>query len=69
MENAEFEKRLKELNLSKKDFTHIVNIPYQTLMNWKLKGKTPAWTGPLLFYYEKSRSFDIIMDSIKKFTT
>ncbi|WP_274542464.1 hypothetical protein [Campylobacter jejuni] len=41
MENIKFEKKLQELELTKKDFTKIIGMPYQTLMNWKSKGETP----------------------------
>lgn len=68
MTNANFESELARLKLSKKDFTQIVGMPYQTLMNWKAKDETPAWVEPFLRFYEKSVAFDELLTMIKKFS-
>lgn len=67
MTNTDFEKELVRLKLSKKDFTQIVGMPYQTLMNWKGKDETPAWVEPFLRFYEKSVAFDELLRVIEKF--
>lgn len=67
MTNTDFEKELVRLKLSKKDFTQIVGMPYQTLMNWKGKNETPAWVEPFLRFYEKSVAFDELLRVIEKF--
>lgn len=67
MTNTDFEKELVRLKLSKKDFTQIVGMPYQTLMNWKGKNETPAWVEPFLRFYEKSVAFDELLRVIERF--
>lgn len=67
MTNTKFESELMRLKLSKKDFTLIVGMPYQTLMNWKQKDETPAWVEPFLRFYEKSVAFDELLMIIEKF--
>ena len=67
MTNVNFENKLNELNLSKKEFVQIVGMPYQTLMNWKQKDETPYWVEPFLFYYEKGKTLDELLDLIEKY--
>ena len=67
MTNVNFENKLNELNLSKKEFVQIVGMPYQTLMNWKQKDETPAWVEPFLFYYEKGKTLDELLNLIEKY--
>ena len=67
MTNIEFEFKLNELNLSKKEFVDIVGMPYQTLMNWKQKDETPYWVEPFLFYYKKGKTLDELLAIIKKY--
>ena len=68
MTNTSFEKRIAELNLSKKEFVELVGMPYQTLMNWKQKDETPYWVEPFLYHYEKGKKLDEILTIIKKYT-
>ncbi|CAD7289562.1 hypothetical protein LMG7974_01639 [Campylobacter majalis] len=68
MSNLEFENRLNELNLSKKEFALLVQMPYQTMMNWKQNNKTPHWVEPFLNHYEKSKTLDEILGLMAKFT-
>ena len=67
MTNVNFENKLNELNLSKKEFVQIVGMPYQTLMNWKQKDETPYWVEPFLFYYEKGKTLDELLNLIEKY--
>lgn len=67
MTNTNFEKRIAELNLSKKEFVELVGMPYQTLMNWKQKDETPYWVEPFLYHYEKGKSLDDLLNIIKKY--
>ncbi|MCK9329077.1 MAG: hypothetical protein M0Q94_04300 [Candidatus Cloacimonetes bacterium] len=57
--------RLKELNISQKEFSFLSKTPYSTLNNWGFckDDKTipvPNWVEPFLEYYEKASRFDII---------
>lgn len=67
MNNIEFEQKLEQLGLSKKDFTTIIGMPYQTLMNWKQKNETPAWVKSWLDNYAKAKILENIADSIKPY--
>ncbi len=70
MERDDFYKRLKELNLNKKDFAQISEIPYSTVNNWGTKGSTnklipvPNWVRPFLDYYEKAKKLEYVMEEI-----
>ena len=63
MTKEEFNAKLKELNLSIKDFSQIADIPYSTINNWGFTkdDKTipvPKWVNPFLEHYEKSKKYD-----------
>ena len=71
MTKEEFNTRLKELNLSIKDFSIIADIPYSTINNWGFTkdDKTipvPKWVVPFLEHYEKSKKYDYLMNEILK---
>ncbi|MDR0666697.1 MAG: hypothetical protein LBF71_04710 [Campylobacteraceae bacterium] len=64
MAYSEFCEKLKELNLSKRDFAGIANISYNTVANWSYK-PMPAWVANFLKYYEDAQKFYIIQRTIK----
>ena len=69
MTKEEFIKRLKELNISQKEFSSIAKVPYSTINNWGFckNNKTipvPSWVGPFLGYYEKAKKFDYIKNEV-----
>ena len=71
MTKEEFNARLKELNISIKDFSIIADVPYSTINNWGFTKdeKTipvPKWVTPFLEHYEKSRKYDYLMSEITK---
>lgn len=63
---AEFDKRLKEVSLSKKEFAKLVSMQYESVVNWKRAGKIPDWVKSWLYYYEKSKILDTLITSIEK---
>ncbi|WP_300446157.1 hypothetical protein [Helicobacter typhlonius] len=67
MQNTEFEQKLEQLGLSKKEFTAIVGMPYQTLMNWKQKEQTPIWVDSWLENYAKAKTLDNVAKAIKPY--
>lgn len=67
MKNTEFEQKLEQLGLSKKEFTTIVGMPYQTLMNWKQKEQTPVWVDSWLENYAKAKALDNVLKAIKPY--
>ena len=71
MTKEEFNSKLKELNLSIKDFSQIADIPYSTINNWGFTkdDKTipvPKWVNPFLEHYEKSKKYDYLMGEVFK---
>lgn len=44
-----FSDKLKELQLSRDDFSKIVGMSYNSVANWKSK-EIPAWVEPFLYY-------------------
>ena len=71
MTKEEFNTRLKELNLSIKDFSIIADIPYSTINNWGFKTNdkiipVPKWIKPFLEHYEKSKKYDYLMKEISE---
>lgn len=64
--------RLKELNISIKDFSIIAVVPYSTINHWGFKTNDkiisiPKWITLFLEHYEKSRKYDYLMKEITKF--
>lgn len=71
MTKEEFNARLKELNISQKDFSSIADVPYSTINNWGFKVNekvipVPRWVAPFLDYFEKSRKYDYLLKEILK---
>lgn len=69
MNKEEFIKKLKELNLTIKDFSQISNISYSTISNWGYSSNekvipVPNWVEPFLINYEKARKYDYLSKEI-----
>ncbi|EOI8604816.1 hypothetical protein ACMXDT_001611, partial [Campylobacter jejuni] len=62
---ATFEKKLNELNLTKKEFAKMVGAVYNSVINWNVKGETPKWVDSWICNYEKARSFDIMKSHLQ----
>lgn len=60
MDNEIFENKLKELGLSKRDFSNLTKLNYVSVAGWKQKGKTPEWVESYLELYDKARKYDEI---------
>lgn len=67
MNIKEFEKKLKECGLNKKEFAENVGMPYQTMMNWNKTDETPYWVEPFLENYIKAKNFDTVVDTVEPF--
>ena len=69
MTKEEFNKKLQGLNINKKEFAYICQVPYPTIINWGItkKGKQlpiPPWVESYLNYYEKSKKFDYLINEV-----
>ncbi|EAJ9113682.1 hypothetical protein FWZ85_01240 [Campylobacter jejuni] len=67
MDIETFEKKLNELELTKKEFANMVGAVYNGVVNWNAKGETPKWVDSWLINYEKAKVLDEISKSIKPF--
>ncbi|PAF50149.1 hypothetical protein BKH43_05945 [Helicobacter sp. 13S00401-1] len=67
MSNEDFEKKLNELGLNKKDFSRISGAAYQTITNWRQKEGIPAWVRPFLNYYEQAKEFQNMLSVMEKY--
>lgn len=66
MNYDEFSQKLKNLNLSKDEFSKLVGMSYNSVANWSKK-EIPAWVEPFLFYYEKGKTLDELLNLIEKY--
>lgn len=69
MTKEQFIVRLKELEISKQEFSQICKVPYSTINNWGVirDGKPlviPNWVEPFLDYYEKAKKLEYVMSEI-----
>ncbi|EJG9584726.1 hypothetical protein AB0Q24_001894, partial [Campylobacter jejuni] len=55
MDIETFEKKLNELELTKKEFANMVGAVYNGVINWNTKGETPKWVDSWLINYEKAK--------------
>ena len=67
MDILQFEKKLEDIKLSKKDFAISTNLPYQTVMNWKRNNSVPVWVDSWLHNYVKAKDLDNIVETVKPY--
>jgi len=66
MTNEEFEKVLKEIELTKKEFARLVDVSYGGVVNWGRATQTvPNWVESWLELYRKNKKFEQLKKSIK----
>ena len=66
MTNEEFEKILKTIGLTKKEFARLVDVSYGGVVNWGRESQTvPNWVESWLELYAKNKKFEILKQSIK----
>lgn len=61
MKIESFEKRLTELNITKKEFANLVGAVYNGVVNWNTKGETPKWVDSWLENYAKANKYDFLI--------
>ncbi len=67
MSNEEFEKLLKEAELTKKEFSKLVKMSYGGVVNWGREQQTlPNWVESWVDLYIKNRKFENLKRSIKQ---
>lgn len=66
MTKIELNKLLSDANLSKKEFSNLVELSSVTVNGWGGNNKPiPAWVSSWLENYIKSKKFDLIVSNIK----
>ena len=59
MDKKEFNILLKKAGLTKKEFSNISNVPYNTIAGWgSHKKPVPTWVKPFLENYIKAKRFE-----------
>lgn len=67
MTNEEFEKVLKTVGLTKKEFSRLVEMSYGGVVNWGRANQTiPSWVDSWLELYSKNKKFENLKRSIKE---
>jgi len=67
MTNEDFEKILKELGLTKKEFSRQVDVSYGGVVNWGRATQTiPNWVESWLTLYKEKKKFENLKKSIKE---
>ncbi len=64
MNYKEFEEILKNININKKEFSELTELPYQTVMNWSKSKKTPKWVKSWLNNYIEAKSYSDVKDKV-----
>lgn len=67
MDIENFEKKLAELNLTKKEFANLVGAVYNGVVNWNTKGETPKWVDSWLENYAKAKTLDDVAKALKPY--
>lgn len=67
MDMENFEKKLAELNLTKKEFANLVGAVYNGVVNWNTKGETPKWVDSWLENYAKAKTLDDVAKALKPY--
>ncbi|MDR1460447.1 MAG: hypothetical protein LBI78_02245 [Campylobacteraceae bacterium] len=65
MTNKEFAKRLKEVNLTRKEFAMQVDYAYQAVLNWS-NHPIPGWVDSWLNHYELARKYIKLIEDLRE---
>jgi len=65
MKKQEFDKLLKDINLTRKEFANLTKLSYGAVSNWNDEKKpVPGWVKSWLENYIKSKSYEDIKDKV-----
>lgn len=67
MTKEEYNKKLKEVGLSKKQLAGVLGVAEQTVNNWGSTNKVPYWIESWLENYIKAKVSDDIIDAVRPF--
>ena len=66
MSYEEFEQLLKELKINKKEFSALVEMSYQTIMNWKNTDNVPKWVKSWLENYIEKQKHQKLIKTLRE---
>lgn len=66
MNNQLFEQFLKDVGLSKKDFSSLVGMNYNSVTNWNKSDKIPQWVESWLKLYAENKELKKLKQIIKE---
>ena len=66
MNNKAFEELLKDARLSKKDFSKLVEMNYNSVTNWNASNKIPQWVKSWLKLYIENKDLTRLRQIIKE---
>ena len=69
MNKEEFKELLKKANLTKKEFSEILEINIGSLNNWGSTQNIPYWVESWLQNYIKAKVSDDIIEAVRPFVT
>lgn len=64
MKIKDFEKKLDDVGITKKDFANIVGAAYNGIINWNSKGETPKWVDSWMDNYIEAKKYNIIKNTV-----
>ncbi|MDR3177685.1 MAG: XRE family transcriptional regulator [Campylobacteraceae bacterium] len=65
MTNGEFAKRLKEVNLTRKEFAAQVGYAYQAVLNWS-NHPIPTWVDSWLKHYDLAQKYTRLLNDLRR---
>ena len=66
MEYEELKNKLKDINLTIKDFSKLSEISYRTCISWSIEGrKVPKWVNPFLKLYIENQEYKKYKESLQ----
>lgn len=66
MSTEEFELKIKELGISRKEFCEITGLTYSAVSKWHDDNRpVPSWVDSWIKNYKKAKTLDVIVDAIE----
>lgn len=67
MKKQEFDKILKDIDLTRQEFANLTNMSYSSVSNWHDEKKpVPGWVQSWLDNYVKAKSYSDVRDTVFK---
>ena len=68
LKTTEFENNIKSLSISRKEFSDMTGMSYNTVVNWNDKNKPiPAWVESWLENYKAKKDLDKVVEAVRPY--